>query len=182
MPNPWYNKLVDMVDSYPKFLQNLWIGQPVHSSQLKSTQKPDEPYFYTIGGTERDKPINEYPHVWTFEDVAYYAFHEAGENLPAVYRLWSPKMQTHFWTINDDELRRTSRDFADTWIFEGVAFYAYPQGRQPLGTMPVYRFWSSRLGSHFYTIDETEKNKLVAGHPHVWDFEGVAWYAYAKPY
>ncbi|HSW00404.1 MAG TPA: hypothetical protein VLI39_09550, partial [Sedimentisphaerales bacterium] len=43
IPNPWYNKLVDMLDSYPKSLQNLWISRHVHSSQLKSTQKPDEP-------------------------------------------------------------------------------------------------------------------------------------------
>ena len=40
-----------MLDSYPKSLQNLRIGQHVHSSQLKSTRKPDEPIFATTDAT-----------------------------------------------------------------------------------------------------------------------------------
>jgi len=59
-----------------------------------------------------------------------------------------------------------------------VAFYAYPPGRQPLGAMPVYRFWSNRLGDHFYTMSEDEKNKLIRDYSRDWQFEGIAWCAY----
>ena len=59
-----------------------------------------------------------------------------------------------------------------------MAFYAYPEGQQPAGTIPVYRFWSNTLGGHFYTIDEAEKDRLTKESPQVWSYEGVAWYAY----
>jgi hypothetical protein len=44
---------------------------------------------------------------------------------------------------------------------------------------PVYRFWSPVLQRHFYTIREGEKNKLEAKYSDVWQFEKVAYYAFA---
>ncbi len=41
----------------------------------------------------------------------------------------------------------------------------------------VYRFFNTRLGNHFYTISETEKNDIIANLP-VWNYEGIAYYAY----
>jgi hypothetical protein len=66
------------------------------------------------------------------------------------------------------------------WTYEGIAFYAYPEGQQPGDVEPVYRFWSPVLGTHFYTISETEKNKLVDNYPDVWTYEGIVWYAYTS--
>jgi hypothetical protein len=57
--------------------------------------------------------------------------------------------------------------------------YAYPPERQPVGTKPVYRFWSNSMGRHFYTMSETDKSKLEH-QPKVWAFEGVAWNAFDK--
>ena len=36
------------------------------------------------------------------------------------------------------------------------------RGRDP-DLSPVYRFWSDKLGNHFYTINEAEKDKLIRG-------------------
>ncbi|MCU0915910.1 MAG: hypothetical protein MUC88_15320 [Planctomycetes bacterium] len=139
-------------------------------------------HFYTISGTERDTLIKEYPDFWQYEDIAYYAFRApVGTNLLPVYRFWSLKLATHFWTISEDE-RRALLDMRDTWEYEGIAFYAYPPGRQALGTLPVYRFWSPLLLSHFYTISESEKDVLLREYPAVWQLESVAWYAYAQPH
>lgn len=41
--------------------------------------------------------------------------------------------------------------------------------------MPVYRMYNPTIRSHFYTISEREKNKLIQSG---WRFEGVAFYAY----
>jgi hypothetical protein len=52
----------------------------------------------------------------------------------------------------------------------------------PLGSRPVYRFRSMTMGTHFWTISEEEKNLLLASYPReVWDYDAVAYYAYADP-
>jgi len=43
--------------------------------------------------------------------------------------------------------------------------------------VPVYRFWSPKNSRHFYTISETEKQKLIDYPDNVWTYEGVAYYA-----
>lgn len=62
------------------------------------------------------------------------------------------------------------------------------QGRQlvvvrepPTGTRPVYRFWSPRSGSHFYTISATEMQYIRATWPDAWTYEGVAFWAWPAP-
>ncbi|MEA3255349.1 MAG: S8 family serine peptidase, partial [Candidatus Altiarchaeota archaeon] len=44
-----------------------------------------------------------------------------------------------------------------------------------IATSPVYRFWSDTYRSHFFTINEEEKD-FVKTLPE-WTFEGIAWYA-----
>jgi predicted phosphodiesterase len=46
--------------------------------------------------------------------------------------------------------------------------------------MSVYRFWSPVLRSHFYTIDETEKARVLSQGPEEWTYEGVAFRAFAS--
>lgn len=37
---------------------------------------------------------------------------------------------------------------------------------------PLYRFWSSQNASHFYTMDEGEKNYIAGNYPEdVWKYE-----------
>jgi hypothetical protein len=96
--------------------------------------------------------------------------------LAPVYRFWSDKLQAHFYTISESEKNKLVDDA--TWTYEGIAFYAYPPGQQPAGAKPVYRFWSDKLGRHFYSISESEKEKLVQSSAEVWTFEGPAWYAF----
>lgn len=42
---------------------------------------------------------------------------------------------------------------------------------------PIYRFWSNQTESHFFTIDEDEKNYIIAFYSW-YTFEGIAYYAY----
>jgi hypothetical protein len=45
----------------------------------------------------------------------------------------------------------------------------------------VYRFWSSVLSSHFYTISEQERDSVISQYPDVWTYEGVAYHAFGAP-
>ena len=68
--------------------------------------------------------------------------------------------------------------YAKIWQFEGVAFYAYPEGAQPPASQPVFRFWRPKDNAHFYTIDPVERDRLLKENPQVYAFEGVAFYAF----
>ncbi len=84
----------------------------------------------------------------------------------------------HFYTINEAEKDKRISQQKDTWMYEGIVFYVWPEGRQPPGTCPVHRFRSAETGSHFYTASESEKDKLVKDYQQFWTYEGVAWHAY----
>jgi len=136
-------------------------------------------HFYTVSESERQYLIDDFSYIWAYEGVAYYVPSDGNTpgSLP-VYRFWSQSASAHFYTISEAEKDGLIRDFPHVWAFEGTAFYAYPEGAQPAGTSPVYRFWSDASSSHFYTISEAERDILVRDFPHVWTLEGIAWYAY----
>jgi hypothetical protein len=137
-------------------------------------------HFYTISETERDKLINLYAHAWTYEGPAFYAYASGAE--PAgtvpVYRFWSDKLGGHFYTTSVTERDKLINLYARAWTYEGPAFYVYAADERPPETLPVYRFWSSVVGHHFYTISVTERDKLINNYSHVWTYESVAWYTY----
>jgi hypothetical protein len=136
-------------------------------------------HFYTISESEMSKVINNYSNVWTYEQVAYYAFSDSGQpDTSAVYRFWSGALNSHFYTMNESEKTKLINNYPDVWTYEGPGFYAFPEGSQPTAASAVYRFWSNSLGCHFYTRSQTERDKLISLYSAVWAYEGIAWYAY----
>jgi hypothetical protein len=96
-----------------------------------------------------------------------------------VHRFHSDVLQGHFFTISEAERAFIVSTYPSIWTYEGVAFYAYTT--QVVGSLPVHRFWSDLLMSHFFTISEVERAYITATWPDVWTYEGVAWYAYPNP-
>ena len=142
-----------------------------------ASPSPDKS-FYTASEAEKARVIALYPDFWKFEGIVYDVFTRASDpNLRPVYRFWSQQFLSHFYTINEDEKDRVIKQYPDAWEYDGLVFYAYPEGHQPKGTIPVYRFWSNTVGGHYYTIDEADKNQRAADK--AWSYEGIAWYAYA---
>jgi len=134
--------------------------------------------FYTMDEAEKAKLIEKYADVWRFEGPAFHAWAtKYFPDLSPVYRFWSERSGSHFYTIDEAE-----KDFllsaSYSWIYEGVAFYAYPEGRQPDDALPVYRFWNPSDNSHFYTIDPHEAERLLTQHEDTFVFEGTAFYVY----
>jgi len=141
----------------------------------------DNTHFYTIKGSEKQKLIDNYSDVYTFEGPAYYAFtagQQSAGTLP-VYRFWKPSDNTHFYTIRESEKQKLIDNYSAIYTYEGPAFYAYATGQHPIDTLPVYRFWKWRGNTHFFTIKESEKDKLINLFPDVFTYENAVWYAYA---
>ena len=136
-------------------------------------------HFYTIRPAERDKLINNYSHVWTYEGPAYKAWSDDRQSgVAPVYRFWSASLNAHVYTIKPAERDKLLNSYSHVWAYEGVAFYAYAPGAQPTGTMGVYRFWSTTLNCHFYTAKLAERDKLINSFSSVWAYENIMWYAY----
>jgi len=136
-------------------------------------------YFYTANETEKNKLITWYPQAWTYQGEEYQALPTDREpNSAPVYRFWSASLLTHFYTMDVKEKDNLIKDFDDVWVYEGIAWYAFPEGVQPAEAIPVYRFWSGLLDRHFYTADEDEKDEMLKEADDIWSYEGIAWYGY----
>lgn len=135
-------------------------------------------HFYTNNESEKAR-LMEYPENWRDETVVYYVFTQTNRpvNTAPVYRFWSYRWSSYFYTINEQEKEYLIQNIADDWRYEGIAFYAYPPGQQPANAIPVYRIYSFSLQEHFYTASEEEKlmleQKCSAAN---WRFEGISWY------
>ena len=136
-------------------------------------------HFYTVNENEKNDVINNYDDfVWRFEGVGYYVPNCQIPSTMAVYRFWSDKNQHHFYTINASERDTVINNYDDfIWRFEGQAFCAYDQPIE--GAIPVYRFWSDKNQTHFYTISLSERDYVINNYDDfVWRFEGIAYYAF----
>jgi hypothetical protein len=67
--------------------------------------------------------------------------------------------------------------FALFLLFGGAALQECKAGQ---AVSPVYRFFNTQTGTHFFTISEAEKNNIIATLPH-FTYEGIAWYCYTAP-
>jgi len=60
---------------------------------------------------------------------------------------------------------------------EAVSTQLYVLTRPP-GVVKLHRFYNLKLGTHFYTTDEAERDKLLSQYAHVWAYEGAACYVW----
>ena len=136
-------------------------------------------HFYTINEAEAQKLITDYAWAWIYEGVNYRALpDDADPRAVPVHRFWSPLAGGHFFTVNEYEADILRTYWTHAWIYEGVAFYAYPEGLRPANTYPVHRFWSDLVSHHFFTMNEFEAQKIIAEYSWAWTYEGIAWYAF----
>lgn len=97
-------------------------SRPVHRFWSDKTMS----YFYTINDSETSTLANDFPFTWTYEGVAFYAYH--GGMQPAwarpVYRFLSSD-GAYLYTMSETEADKL-RKLPNTWSDEGVAWYAVP--------------------------------------------------------
>jgi hypothetical protein len=110
-------------------------------------------------------------------------YRASGEILPepwlwAVYRFASLKTDVRFYTIDKQLRDKMLEESSDTWLYEKTCFHAFTEQRA--GTRPVHHLWSERLGAHFYTIDEAEKDRFANDPSGDWTYKDIAFYAFPQ--
>jgi len=140
-------------------------------------------HFFTINEIEKDNILATYPtEKYQYSGIAYYAY--KAEDAPAgtspVYRFWFPQNKMHFYTMSEAEKDHILATYpAEKYQYGGIAWYAYKTSDAPEGTSPVYRFWFPQNKTHFYTMNENEKNNILNTYPaEKYQYGGIAWYAY----
>ncbi len=83
----------------------------------------------------------------------------------------------HFGTISEEEKYKLIDTQSASWKYEGIWFFAYPEGRQPPGARPVYRFWSQKLNQYLFALDDAQKQLILDKFGETWKYQGIAWYA-----
>jgi Ca2+-binding RTX toxin-like protein len=99
---------------------------------------------------------------------------------PEVYRFFHTQLGTHFYTASSAERDAVIAQFSDVYTFEGAAYYAVDEVVNP-GAAPVFRFFHTQLGTHFYTASAAERDFVIANYGGTYAFEGTSWYASATP-
>ncbi len=138
-------------------------------------------HFFTRSAPERDAVLAS-GDAFRFEGVGFEALPAeiaeadgAGGAQP-VFRFFNTETGGHFFTMSTAE-RDAVRASTPSYRFEGVGFAAFDQPDAAEGIAPVFRFFNTETGGHFFTISETERDAVLDGAPS-YRFEGVGFYAF----
>jgi len=129
-------------------------------------------HFYTDSASERDMVNATWPHIFTDEGPCYYL--NPANNTTPLTRLYNKQVGSHFYTSSTSEAANAVDTWPNIFRWDGPT-YAVNPGAVP-GSLPVYRFYNMRNGSHFYTASEDEKNHVLATWPTIYALEGPAFW------
>lgn len=96
-----------------------------------------------------------------------------------VYRFYNSRQAVHFYTASAVEKQNVIDHLSSTYHFEGVA-YTINTGN-PANNKPLYRFFNTKTGVHFYTASESEKANTIANLSSTFNYEGVAYNVCVSP-
>jgi hypothetical protein len=135
----FYTVDTDERDAFLGRRQQTWIDEGVAYRAFADSTVPgvapvyrfywptQKSYFYVIESPEAQKLMHGPSDRWKYEGIAFYAF-PAGQHpqgAAPTYRFWSPQLRYHLYTIDEKEVEQLKSLHSDTWVYEGVAWYAY---------------------------------------------------------
>jgi hypothetical protein len=136
-------------------------------------------YFYTVDANEANYIKGQASWPWVQKTATFEAAHSNPSSSVPVFRFWSDKHQSHFFTINSaekDQIINWSKTGTNgyDWKFEGEGFRVYADGKTTDGlgksAIPVYRLWmddkdfnaaNGLSGGHFFTADKGEYDSMI---------------------
>lgn len=130
-------------------------------------------YFFTIYDTERTTALANNPN-WKLEGAAFWASLASGTGLNSVHRFRNNLNGSYLYTIYEAEKKEIETNYASTFTYEGVAWYA--QQTPGAGWSPLYRFRNLLNGTYLFSAYEAEKDAIVANYSVVFKLEGIAYY------
>lgn len=129
-------------------------------------------HFYTSSADEAAGVRAKWPTVFTDEGIAYYM--DPAKNAQPLYRFYNVISKSHFYTASPEEAEGVKARWPGVFAYEGETYRVC--STQVPGSVPVYRFYNLKNGSHFYTSSEQERAHVEATWPGIYDFEGVAYW------
>ena len=133
-------------------------------------------HVFTALDSEKEAILNELPSdIWVYEGEFFHVSLQEVGTMKPVFRLYNSLAGSHFYTICENEKAYVLENMP-YFQQEGVAFYAFDTAAAY--TNPEYRFYHLSSGSHFFTPSEFERDTLIATMPDLYEYDGVAFYAY----
>jgi Protein of unknown function (DUF1566)/Repeat of unknown function (DUF5648) len=133
-------------------------------------------HFFTMSAIERDYVQTTLP-FFNFEGISFFAYPDADSSMSPVYRFYNNVTGTHFFTISAAERDYVIATWPTIFSFEGTSWHA--STTQQAGWVPVYRFFNTKTGAHFYTISAAERDNVIATLSW-YNFEGIGYYVVDK--
>jgi hypothetical protein len=102
----------------------------------------------------------------------------------AVQRFYNKRNGSHFYTADPDEAGRVAATLSHIYSYDGPAYRLNTSN--PSNMRPLYRFYNRRNGSHFYTVDQAERDRVIATLASTYSYDGPAYSVstfqwYSKP-
>jgi len=116
------------------------------------------------------------PKRYVLEGIAFKAF-KTSTSLPDLKPVHMLVQQNgdHFYSLETPEFNYWRHKADSPFTYSGVYWYA--STAPVMGALPLNRFWIPENNSHFYTINEFEKNALLKYKP-AWRYEGISHYVW----
>ena len=110
--------------------------------------------------------------VETFFSVVTVAAPPAVDSAAVVVEYFNRDLGHYFMTPGENEISALDAGKAPGWLRSVGGFVAYPVERpRAPASVPVCRFFSSQVNSHFFTADPAECDAVIAKWPDIWTLE-----------
>lgn len=129
-------------------------------------------HFYTLSEQERLWVQANLPH-FTYEGQGFFAVPTQVDELSPVYRFYNLRTGSHFYTISSSERDHVIATLSVVFKYEGIAWYGSTVPGP--GWFPMYRFFNTATGTHFYTATPAERDNVRNTLP-TFNYEGIAYY------
>ncbi len=135
-------------------------------------------HFFTATTSERDYVIANLSD-YSYEGAAFSAVSTNVADTTAVYRFYNVLNGTHFYTANESEKNAVVSQLSNVMNYEGEAYRAVSSQSASAtldGMTALYRFYNKAVGSHFFTVSESERDSVIANLSQSYNYEGIAYY------
>ena len=129
-------------------------------------------HFFTDSTAECEIVRTRWSHIYRDEGVAYCT--KASRNTQPLYRFYNRVSGSHFYTASDAEAAAVQATWPHIFTLDGRTYSVNPG--YVAGSIPVFRFYNVRNGSHFYTASVEEANAVTEKWGYIYRFEGPAFY------
>jgi hypothetical protein len=90
-----------------------------------------------------------------------------------VWRFYNLRTGTHFYTSDPSEMAHVRDTMGSTYHLDGAAYNV--NAANPDNSAPLYRFYNVRTGTHFYTADTAERDRILATMGSTYHLDGPAY-------